>query len=196
MAQRSRSRRAAVRFADHGWDVIPGACLLGHRYYCGPGCTTVSCHPAFAHGAALSYPARSSHDPATVAEWWQERPHAVLLATGTAVDVLEVPAYLGSGRAHGPVAMTATGRYMLLVGRGGTLREELAALPDVVLHGRGSWVPAPPTAAPEGRVRWIVSPEEVDWRVPSSAAVQDELVRALPRLRAEWPTRSTLRPAA
>jgi hypothetical protein len=201
MARRNRLRRAAVRFAEHGWDVIPGACLHGRRYYCGPGCTTVSCHPAFAHGGTLSHPARSSHDPATVAGWWAAAPHAVLLATGPALDVLEVPAYLGVSRAHraatrGPVAMTATGRYMVLVGRGAALREELAALPDVVLHGRGSWVPVPPTPAPEGRVRWIVSPEEVDWRIPSAAAVQDELVRALPRLRAAWPGRSSLRPAA
>jgi hypothetical protein len=199
MAHRARLRRAAVRFAEHGWDVVPGACLRGDRYYCGPGCTTVSCHPAFAHGEALSRPARSSHDPETVARWWRAEPHTVLLATGIALDVLEVPAYLGSSRTHGatrgPVAMTATGRYMVLVGRGTTLREELAALPDVVLHGRGSWIPVPPTAAPEGRVRWIVSPEELDWRIPSCAAVQDEMVRALPRLRAEWPTRSALKAA-
>src|SRR5919197_2696538 len=103
MAHRIRLRRAAVRFAEHGWDVIPGACLSGgrSRYYCGPGCTTVSCHPAFAHGEALSRPARSSHDPRTVAEWWRARPHGVLLATGTALDVLEVPPYLGASRASG-----------------------------------------------------------------------------------------------
>jgi Bifunctional DNA primase/polymerase, N-terminal len=200
MAQRNRLRRAAVRFAEHGWDVIPGACLHGVRYYCGPGCTTVACHPAFAHGEALSYPAQSSHDPQTVAGWWRVQAHAVLLATGSALDVLEVPAYLGVSRAYGPtrgpVAATATGRYMVLVGRGAALRQELADLPDVVLHGRGSWVPAPPTAAPEGRVRWMVSPQEVGWRIPAAAAVQEELVRALPRLRAARPDRPALRRAA
>ncbi len=186
MANRVRLRRAAVRFAEHGWDVIPGACLSGDRYHCGPGCATVSCHPAYAHGDAWCYPLRSSHDPRTVAAWWR-RPHAVLLATGHALDVLEVPAYLGmsrgGARTRGPVAVTAEGRYLVLVGRGSVLREELAAMADVVLHGKGSWVPAPPTAAPEGRVRWVVSPEELDWRIPDAATVQSELIAALPRLR-------------
>jgi hypothetical protein len=130
----------------------------------------------------------SSRDPAVVAGWWHRRPHSVLLATGNAYDVLEVPAHLGATRGlakiRGPVACTATGRYMILIGPGAVLRPELAALPDVVLHGQGSWIPAPPSDAPEGRVRWLISPEEVDWQIPHSGAVQAELIRALPRLRA------------
>jgi hypothetical protein len=40
-------------------------------------------------------------------------------------------------------------------------------------------LPAPPTRLPEGRVRWIVPPEEVAWRLPDSYALQRMLVDAL-----------------
>ena len=71
--------------------VTPGACLARSRFVCGrAGCPTVGCHPAledWEHGA--------SADPARVATWWRDRPHGVLLPTGRAFDVLEVPAHLG-----------------------------------------------------------------------------------------------------
>lgn len=88
---RVRLRRVAVRYASHGWDVTPGACLVRHRFVCGrAGCPTTGCHPAledWEHGA--------SSDPARVATWWRVRPYSVLLATGRTFDVLDVPAYLG-----------------------------------------------------------------------------------------------------
>ena len=43
LLSRRRLRRAAVRFAEHGWDVVPGAYLTADRYHCGPGCTTMAC---------------------------------------------------------------------------------------------------------------------------------------------------------
>ncbi|HKT02276.1 MAG TPA: bifunctional DNA primase/polymerase [Rugosimonospora sp.] len=197
---RLRLRRAAVRLADHRWDVLRGACWATDRYRCGPGCATVSCHPAYTHGEALLWPLEATRDAGTAAAWWQEQPHTVLLATGGALDVLEIPAYLGrptGSDARGPVAATGTGRYLLMVAPGGALREELAALPEVVLHGAGSWVQVPPATAPHDGVRWIVSPEEVDWRLPAPAVVQGELARSLPRLReVPRPGRRALRQAA
>src|SRR5690606_37912292 len=44
MRQRSVLRRAALRYADHGWRVVPGAFLADNRYVCGPLCPTVACH--------------------------------------------------------------------------------------------------------------------------------------------------------
>jgi hypothetical protein len=32
--RRAALRRAALRYADHGWDIVPGACLVGTRYDC------------------------------------------------------------------------------------------------------------------------------------------------------------------
>jgi hypothetical protein len=98
--------------------------------------------------------------------------------------VLEVPAFLGAGMAgravRGPVAVTGVGRWMFLVRPAAALCPDLAERPDVVLHGKGSWIPAPPTQTLDGRVRWLVGPEEVSWQLPDAYAVQAQLARVLP----------------
>lgn len=189
---RARLRRGALRCAEHGWDVTPGAHLAGNRFVCArPGCPTTGCHPALER-----WDEAASADREQVMAWWQRQPHALLLPTGRAFDVLEVPAHLGlrvlgaarlhagvvgpgRGQVRGPVAVTPTGRWMFLVRPGDPLRPELADSLDVVRHGPGSWIPAPPTRLPEGLVRWSVSPEETRWRLPDSYAVQGMLVDAL-----------------
>jgi Bifunctional DNA primase/polymerase, N-terminal len=189
---RARLRYAALRYAEHGWDVTPGAHLAGDRFDCArPGCLTVGCHPALER-----WEEDATRDTATLAQWWRRAPHTVLLPTGRAFDVLEVPAHLGlrvlaearrhagvlgpgRGQVRGPVAVTPTGRWMFLVRPGDPLRPELDDNLDVVRHGTGSWIPAPPTRLPEGSVRWSVSPEETRWRLPDSYAVQRMLVDAV-----------------
>jgi hypothetical protein len=192
---RIRLRRAAVRYAAHGWPVTPGAYLTGDRFACGrPGCPIMGCHPAIE-----SWEDESSTDGARVARWWRRRPYTVLLATGWKFDVLEVPAAVGlrvlgtvrlhtgvlgpePGDARGPVAVTPTGRWMFLVRPGEELRPELATCLDVLRHGRGSWIPAGPSRTPEGPVRWAVAPEHTGWHLPASATVQTMLVDALDAL--------------
>jgi Bifunctional DNA primase/polymerase, N-terminal len=176
---RARLGRAAIRFAEHGWDVVPGAVRHDDRFRCERGCPTMACHPD-----QESWERAVIRDPAEAARWWSDRPCAVLLATGRAFDVLEVPALLGicaaRERVRGPVAVTGAGRWMFLVRPGAALRRELARRPDVVLHGTGSWIPAPPTRTLEGSVRWLVDPEEECWRLPEPRAVQASLTAALP----------------
>jgi len=130
-----------------------------------------------------------------VAGWWRRRPHSVLLATGWAFDVIEVPgaaglrtlgqarlrAGFGADTGAGPVAVTPAGRWMFLVRPGVPLRPELESCLDVVRHGRGSWIPAAPSRMPDGLVRWAVTPESVGWRLPDSDGVQELLIRALGR---------------
>jgi hypothetical protein len=192
---RVRLRRAAFRYVEHGWPVTPGACLAGSRFLCGrPGCSIMACHPALE-----AWDESASTDIARVAAWWRRRPHTVLLATGRAFDVLDVPASLGlrvaaatglhagvigadGPHARGPVAVTPTGRWMFLVRAGTPLRTELDNRLDVVRHGAGSWVPAAPSRMPEGPVRWAVAPEQTRWRLPGSAVVQGMLVDALAAL--------------
>ena len=189
---RVRLRRAALRYVEHGWAVIPGACLAGNRFVCGrPGCPIMGCHPA-----AESWEESASTDVARVATWWRHRPHTVLLATGIAFDVLEVPTALGlrvlgatrllAGVAgadwatvRGPVAVSPGGRWMFLVSPGEKLRPELENCLDVVRHGPGSWIPAAPSRMSEGPVWWAVPPEQTLWRLPDSGAVQAMLVDAL-----------------
>lgn len=177
---RQRLRRAALRMASNGWPITPGASLRARRFDCGrPGCPTTACHPVLEH-----WEPAASVDRARLIEWWRYAPHSVLLPTGVAFDVLEIAAPLGallresrrwSGPRRGPVATIPTGRWMFLVTPGEPLCDQLAGELSVVRHGRGSWVPAPPTRLVEGPVRWLVSPTEVGWRLPASAPVQDIL---------------------
>lgn len=198
---RVRLRRVAMRYAAHGWYVTPGACLARHRFVCGrAGCRTTGCHPALE-----DWQRSASADPARVAAWWRVRPHAVLLATGRAFDVLEVPAYLGqrllevtrsvlgavgadADEVRGPVAAVPGGQWLFLVRPGEPLRPELDQCRYVVRHGTGSWIPAPPTRLPEGTVRWVVTPEETRWLLPDSYRVQELLLDALYALALALPT--------
>lgn len=187
-----RLRRAALRYSAHGWEVTPGARLCGNRFTCErAGCPTVGCHPALE-----CWEEAATSDTERIGTWWSSLPHTVLLATGRAFDVLEVPAHLGLRvlglarlhghilgasriRVRGPLAVTPTGRWMFLVKPGDRLRPELDTEPDVLHHGPGSWVPAPPTRLPEGRVRWAVTPDETHWQLPDSYALQALLVDAI-----------------
>jgi hypothetical protein len=195
---RRRLRRAAQRFADHGWAVAPGGYFNGRRMACDrPNCLATSCHPL--HD---DWQLRSSTASAQLDRWWSDRPHAVLLPAGQAFDVVEVPALLGgcaacgppngpdqatfTGRVRGPVAVTAAGRWMFLMRSGGTLAPELDHRVDVVHHSLGSWIPAPPTVLPEGPLRWQVSPRRVGWRLPDPDELQTALVRALVALDAAF----------
>ncbi|GAA2327752.1 bifunctional DNA primase/polymerase [Dactylosporangium salmoneum] len=179
--ERSRLRKAAARYAAHGWPVRPGAFLAGghagrrsrlRRFDCGaPGCRTVACHPT-------RLPIAFSE--AAVSGLWREHPYTVLLPTGYAFDVLEVPAALGRAAllgdgfaaARGPVAVAPGERWMFLVLPGHGVLPELAAHPGVLLHGQDSWVAAPPSPQFGGRVRWELSPEAHNWRPAEPYAVQ------------------------
>jgi len=196
-----RLRRAALRFAEQGWTVTPGAWLepagdeAPSRFECGrPGCVTSSCHPALAH-----WDEDATSDTEQIEEWWQDAPYSLLLATGHGIEVIEVPSLLGAravcgpvtgpgrpsvtGSLRGPVAVTPQDRWMFFVrtGRGRTpqLRPELSRREDVLCHSGASWVPLPPTRLRSGPVRWEVSPDDVGWRLPTSDQAQHALVTAM-----------------
>jgi hypothetical protein len=180
LLRRVRLRHAALTYARHGWQVLAGSRLCGDRFKCAPGCRTFACHPL-----QTGWEGSETTDEHTIADRWRMSPHSVLLATGEAFDVVEVPAYIGALAAdalRGPVAVTPRGQWMFLVRPGDRLHPELAQHYDVVLHGKGSWIPAPPVRTPEGTVRWAVSPGETDWRVPDARTVQSALVATLPWL--------------
>ena len=189
---------AAGRYAAAGWDVIPGAYLRGRRFDCGrAACRTVGCHPAVDDWESVA-----THDRATVAAWWRGLPFTVLLATGRAFDVLEVPGALGRAGVAGiatralggPVAVGPDGRWMFLVRAGATLLPQLSERADVVLHGQRSWVPAPPTRQPDGPVRLRVDPGTVGFRVADSHLVQSLIAMAIPRPARPRPTRAATTP--
>lgn len=194
---RSGLRRAALRYAKHGWDVIPGAWLTRHGFRCGrPSCQITSCHPAFD-----DWERSAGHERKMIARWWRYRAHAVLLATGRAFDVLEISAAacgptlsdLPPATFGGPV-LISPGRWMFLTRPGNALAPRLASRPDVVLHGRGSWIPAPPTRQPDGPVRWWLPPGAGRCRLADPDALQSLLIASLSP--PERPARPTAEPAS
>ena len=175
---RSTMRRAALRYADRGWPVIPGAMLVRDRYICGPLCLTVACHPA-----AERWETTASSDSSVLDGWWANAPFSVLLPTGRTFDAIEVPGNVGAAmlreRRLGPVASAPGGRWLFLIGPGHGLRPELASRLDIVLHGPGSWIAAPPTRTPDGRWRWQQHPAATGWVLPDPYRVQQCLLDQL-----------------
>jgi hypothetical protein len=182
MIQRLRLRRAARRYADHDWPVVPGARLSGGRFDCDQlGCPTVTCHPA-----VPDWEREALLDPDRIAGWWQRSEYGVLLATGHTFDVLEVAGPVGRKLArevHGPVAVAPNGkqphRWMFLVRGGAGLLPALAGNSAVVLHRAGSWIPAPPTPLPTGVVRWATRPGEYAWEPADPVWVQRAAARMM-----------------
>src|SRR5918997_6531800 len=90
----------------------------------------------------------------------------LLLATGSTLDVVEVPAAVGrrvcallreAGLAV-PVAATPTGSWWFPVVPKVALPRRLRARGDVVLHTDGAPVLAPPSETPDGWVHWRGAP--------------------------------------
>jgi len=122
-----------------------------------------------------------------VAQWWSQLPYSVLLSTGVACDVIEVSALVGrrvcallrEAALVVPVAATPTGRWWFAVRPGEALRPELASRPELVLHGRGSYIAAPPSQGPQGVVHWRVPPSACGWRLPNPSDLQVALLEVL-----------------
>ena len=103
----------------------------------------------------------------------------VMLITGTALDVLEVPAAVGKlmcavlrdAGAGVPVAATPTGSFFYPVTAGAALPAELRDVDGVHLHTAGATVLAPPSTVPDGWVHWRVSPALTGYRVPAAELI-------------------------
>jgi len=126
------------------------------------------------HGAELRATAREF----AVHGWpaVEESATVLRLVTGTALDVLEVPAAVGRGicahlRAADvvvPVAGTPMGAWWYPVAPGAVLPADLREAEGVVLHSAGATVLAPPSQVPDGWMHWRVAPALTGYRVPSA----------------------------
>jgi len=119
-----------------------------------------------------------------VQAWWNARPQAsIVLATGRAFDVLDVPARAGqiamaslgqAGISPGPVASGAGSRALFFVRARSAVADEdewwschldcepesLPAVSGLRWHCRDSYVLAPPSRLSDGTAaRWLVRPE-------------------------------------
>ncbi|HKR51627.1 MAG TPA: bifunctional DNA primase/polymerase [Pseudonocardiaceae bacterium] len=189
-AFRTELRAEAIRFAQHGWPVVPGSYPRGTRWVGMPS----SLRAGGQHGSApvhQDWARLAGCGPDRVAELWSGHPFSVLLATGMGVDALDLPAELGRATAIGlrvagvavPTAVTPTGRWLLPVLGGGALHRELDDHPDVVLHAEGDWVPLPPSPCQPGVVRWRVKPGVCGWALPWLDEVTDAVLAALDEVR-------------
>lgn len=137
------------------------------------------------HGAELRAAAREFTD-----HGWsvvEQSPSTLLVVTGRALDVLEVPAAVGHGIcAHlrsadvvVPVAATPSGSWWYPVSAGAELPDALRAEPGVVMHGAGDAVAAPPSRVPDGWVHWRVAPALCGYRVPAADLIFSAAALAL-----------------
>ena len=187
-----RLAMAALGYAALGWPVCAGARLLGRA----PGqpqgaaagracsCDRIGCPAPGAHPLSPAWKRQASVDPAVVAQWWSAMPQSsILLVTGRAFDVLDVPRRAGSaaltrlsrsGVRPGPVAAGAQDRTLFFVASRAALAEEdewwtshldcepetVPAITGLRWHCRDSYILAPPSRLSGGTtVRWLVQPE-------------------------------------
>ncbi|MFE9428428.1 bifunctional DNA primase/polymerase [Kitasatospora sp. NPDC006697] len=179
---RRRSRatacQAAAEYAGRwGWTVVLGGPARAHGGPCRcgrPHCAAPGLHPLPGEAPRKLPPGATPHE---VRALWDGGPDgSVLLAVGPRFDVLDVPEPAGlralvrlerMGTQVGPVLAAPTGRLFFFVARGtADLLPDLlyrmgwddAAL-DLVGHGEGGYLPAPPTVLPGlGPLRWLRHP--------------------------------------
>jgi hypothetical protein len=182
---RAELKASALELVDHGWPVLPGTYWQSNRWagsQDGGDTGPLPVREVVGNGGPAA-----TRDSADVSRWWADRPYSVLLATGTACDVIEVSALVGrrvcallrQASLVVPVAATPTGRWWFAVQPGEALRPELATRPELVLYGRGACVPAPPSEGPQGIVHWRVAPSACGWRLPNPCDLQVALLEVL-----------------
>lgn len=181
-AFRIELRSEAVDLAIKGWPVFPGTYPTGPDWDGRPRPVSGDWR------ATLGVPTDQ------IAQWWNDEPFSVLVATGSVLDAIEVDDELGRKAAcllrasdrPAPILAMPNGKWVFLTTAGTPLPAELAARPGIVQHGDGSWLPLPPTPYHQGIVHWRVKPEVWGWRLPVASAMHGVLARAMREL-AEMP---------
>jgi hypothetical protein len=199
----ARLERAVLAAAAHdyleaGWPIAPGAWWSPQlqRYRCGrPRCRTSSPHAVDPGVGPSGDRCRASvaqcvvTSPEEVDRWWTDHPYAVLMPTTTGPGVVDgveeiinaIDERLKSEGYFAPISTAKAGQAQLFCQ---PLRpsQELwltAAGAGVLLHGEDSWVTLPPSTVRTGQVRWLRSPQDCGWRLPSAAVVSAALRAAL-----------------
>ena len=180
---------AAAEYAAMGWPVCLGAYPPDRPRYHGEmlracSCDRVGCPAPGAHPMSPAWQVEATADPALVGRWWMARPQAnVILVTGRAFDVLDVPAAAGTAALDmidrsavrpGPVAISAGSRALFFVTTRGTPANEdewwschLDCEPEVDSHVAGlrwhcrdSYVLAPPSRDGQAlKAHWLRPPD-------------------------------------
>jgi hypothetical protein len=181
-AFRVETRAQAISFAWRRWPVLPGTYPAGAHWAGREGMQDNG--PVPVH---KDWQERIGTPPEQVASWWTGRPYSLLLATGVTLDAIEVGSGLGTGAARVlrsiglpvPIIGTPEGRWLFLTQTDPRVAESLAGHADIVVHGKESWIPMPPTQFQHGVVHWRVRPEVCGWQIPEAQVVRDALLDAI-----------------
>lgn len=208
-----RHRLALLEFAvecvRHGWPVVPGSwwSYKTNRHVCGiPGCLSSGLHPDATDRSAGTRLAPPTHledfaigDENKVIDRWSRHPYGILMPTGIACDVIEIPGETaklvwpeGLTEQKFPVALLNDApdgdpsneghETVFLFAKSCEIVDSrsLTELADAgaVLHRAESWVPIPPTTVGGHNMRWASTPESCGWELfPLSQVAQQMLER-------------------
>lgn len=197
---------AAVAYAEERhWDVSPGAWLVEQDGVTRCSCGDERCPMPGAHPVVRDWAKRASAGPGVVRRWWTENPLAsVLLPTGRAFDAIDVPEVAGClalarmermGVPLGPVLAVPGGPgrgrrlvFLVLPGALSQLPDMLRRLGwgpgrlDLVGHGVGGWVVAPPTRVGAfGFSQWAREPNELNRWLPEAGELINPIAYACGR---------------
>lgn len=202
-ADRLGLRAAALSYIeDRHWDVVPGTSVVRTDGAWACSCGDPACQALGAHPAHRDWGRQITAQPSRVHAWWDANPEAaILLPTGRAFDVLDVPEQAGclalarlerGGVSLGPVAATPTRRlyFFVLPGAKAKLPELLVRsgwgriLLDLRCHGEREWVLAPPSRmGVAGQVQWARPPGESNRWLPEAGELVPTLAYACGRER-------------
>ena len=193
---------ALTYIEERHWDLVPGTSVVRTDGAWSCSCGNTACTALGSHPAHRDWHKQITAQPSRVHSWWQENPEAsILLPTGRAFDVIDVPEQAGclalarlerSGVGLGPVAATPTRRlyFFVLPGAKAKIAEMLsragwARTPlDLVCHGEKDWVVAPPSRMGiGGQVQWARPPGESNRWLPEAAELVATLAYACGRER-------------
>ncbi|TVL90069.1 bifunctional DNA primase/polymerase [Streptomyces sp. SAJ15] len=186
---------AAVRYAEQRhWDVFPGTWLEADGGMERCSCGSLDCPAPGAHPSRPDWASQATGSAVAARRVWGKTPRAsILLPTGRTFDALDVPESAGClalARMErmnvelGPITSTPDRRMLFFVLPGAApkvpdLVRKLGWPPasiDLVAHGEGAYVAAPPTrVGSRGSVQWARQPTAANRWLPDAV----ELVSAL-----------------
>lgn len=181
-AFRIELRAEAVGLAARGWPIMPGTYPTSGGWTDGESVSRGGPEPLRADWK-LQLADRSE----SIATAWTERPYSLLVATGSVIDAVDVPAAVGKRVAKllrtvgvvAPIAATPEGRWYFLTTHADAAGAQLHAHPEVAVRGEGDWIPLPPSAHRHGIVHWRVKPQTCGWQPIEASLVRDAVIRAL-----------------
>ncbi|MGQ4514392.1 bifunctional DNA primase/polymerase [Streptomyces sp. DW26H14] len=188
----------AVMYAEERhWDVFPGTWLEAADRTEECSCGEADCPAPGAHPARKDWATEATGSGGAARRLWSKQPRAsVLLPTGRTFDVLDVPetaGFLALARMErlrvtlGPVARTPDRRMLFFVlpggsAKAGSLVRALGWSPaslDLVAHGEGGYVAAPPTRIGRmGAVQWARRPTRANRWLPDAEEMISPLAYA------------------